>query len=68
MGLFYKKQPSYKETVEFLSLLSPDEFKKINKVVRLYRAAHREAKKVLGSPLDKYKLEYENIGEPRGSK
>jgi len=68
MGLFSKNKPSYKATVEYLSLLTPDEFKKINKVVRTYRAAHREAKKVLGSSLENYKIEYEGFGEPGGKK
>lgn len=60
MGLFSK--PNYKNVVEFLAALSDKEYKKITKVVNIYRNADKNVGDVLGGPLDSYKLEYEEVG------
>lgn len=61
MGLFSK--PNYKSVVEFLAALSDQEYKKLSKVVNIYRNAGKNVEEVLGSPLDGYRLEYEEVGE-----
>lgn len=61
MGLFNK--PTYKDVVEFLVALNEKEYQKIGSVVISYRIANESVQEILGSPLDAYKLEYEEVGK-----
>jgi len=62
MGLFDKK-PGYKDVVLYLSHIPEAEYKKLLRVVRIYRGAEKTVKSVLGGNLADYVLEYEEVGE-----